>query len=215
VDFTVPTGNFGDIYAGWVARRMGLPVGRLIVATNQNDILDRCLRTGEYRTTRVVPSVSPSMDIQVSSNFERALFDACGRDGDAVARLMAELKEKGGFRVEEGALARLREAFASGRASEEETLATITRVHAATGEVLCPHSAVGVKVAEEHLGGNPMVTLATAHPAKFPDAVEAATGLRPPLPNRMADLYERPERLTVVANDLAALEKLIRERRAP
>jgi threonine synthase len=215
VDFTVPTGNFGDIYAGWVARRMGLPVGRLVVATNQNDILDRCLRTGEYRTTRVVPSVSPSMDIQVSSNFERALFDACGRDGDAVARLMAELKEKGGFRVEEGALARLREAFASGRASEEETLATITRVHAATGEVLCPHSAVGVKVAEEHLGGNPMVTLATAHPAKFPDAVEAATGLRPPLPNRMADLYERPERLTVVANDLAALEKLIRERRAP
>jgi threonine synthase len=214
VDFTVPTGNFGDIYAGWVARRMGLPVGRLIVATNQNDILDRCLRTGEYRTTGVVPSVSPSMDIQVSSNFERALFDACGRDGEAVAQLMAELRETGGFRVAAEPLGRLREAFASGRASEEETLATIARIHAATGEVLCPHTAVGVKVAEEHLGQGPMVTLATAHPAKFPDAVEAATGVRPPLPNRMADLYERHERVTEAANDLSALEALIRERRA-
>lgn len=214
VDFSVPTGNFGDIYAGWVARRMGLPVGRLIVSTNQNDILDRCLRTGEYRTTGVVPSVSPSMDIQVSSNFERALFDAHDGDGEAVAQLMAELRETGGFRVSQGALGRLREAFASGRASEEETLATIARTRAATGEVLCPHTAVGVKVAEEHLGRDPMITLATAHPAKFPDAVAAATGIRPPLPNRLADLYERPERVTEAPNDLAALEALIRDRRA-
>jgi threonine synthase len=214
VDFTVPTGNFGDIYAGAVARRMGLPVGRLVVATNQNDILDRCLRTGAYRTTRVAPSISPSMDIQVSSNFERALFDAYGRDGGAVAQLMDELKQGGGFGVSQGALERLRESFASGRASEDETRGTIARLHATTGEVLCPHTAVGVAVAERHLGPAPMVTLATAHPAKFPDAVEAATGHRPPLPPRMADIYDRPERVTEAPNDLAALEALIRERRS-
>ncbi len=213
VSFTVPTGNFGDIFAGYIARRMGLPVGRLVVATNQNDILDRCLRTGDYRTSGVVPSISPSMDIQVSSNFERALFDAYDRDGAAVAQLMGELRASGGFRVSQGALERLREVFASGRASEDETAATIARTWDQAGELLCPHSAVGVKVAEEHLGPEPMVTLATAHPAKFPDAVEAATGLRPPLPNRMADLYDRTERVTEVANDLSAIEAIVRERR--
>ncbi|ACL99997.1 L-threonine synthase [Cereibacter sphaeroides KD131] len=211
VSFTVPTGNFGDIFAGYIARRMGLPIARLVVATNQNDILHRALSTGAYETEGVTPSISPSMDIQVSSNFERALFDAYGRDGAAVAALMAELKE-GGFRISENALGTLRATFASGRASEEETLATIRATHAATGELLCPHSAVGVKVAEEALGPEPMITLATAHPAKFPDAVEAATGLRPPLPARMADLFDRPERVTRVPNDLSALETLIRER---
>ncbi len=213
VSFTVPTGNFGDIFAGYVARRMGLPIDRLVIATNQNDILDRCLKTGEYRTTGVQPSISPSMDIQVSSNFERALFEAYGRDGAAVAQLMAELKESGGFKVSQGAHEHLREVFASGRASEAETLATIARLHAETGELLCPHSAVGVKVAEEHPGPEPMITLATAHPAKFPDAVEKATNIRPPLPPRMADLYDRPERMTEVDNDLAALTTLIRKRR--
>ncbi|MFN4157528.1 MAG: threonine synthase [Gemmobacter sp.] len=211
VDFCVPTGNFGDIYAGHVARAMGLPIGRLVIATNQNDILDRALRTGAYRTEGVRPSISPSMDIQVSSNFERALFDALGREGAAVAALMAELRA-GGFGIPQGALEYLRAGFASGRASEEETAATIARTLAATGELLCPHSAVAVKVAAEHIGANPMVTLATAHPAKFPDAVEAATGIRPPLPPRMADLYDRPERMTRVPDDLAALQTLIRER---
>ncbi|MFN3972484.1 MAG: threonine synthase [Gemmobacter sp.] len=211
VDFCVPTGNFGDIYAGHIARAMGLPIGRLVIATNQNDILDRALRTGAYRTEGVRPSISPSMDIQVSSNFERALFDALGREGAAVAALMAELRA-GGFGIPQGALEYLRAGFASGRASEEETAATIARTLAATGELLCPHSAVAVKVAAEHIGANPMVTLATAHPAKFPDAVEAATGIRPPLPPRMADLYDRPERMTRVPDDLAALQTLIRER---
>ena len=211
----MPTGNFGDIFAGYIARAMGLPIARLVVATNQNDILHRALTTGAYRTEGVTPSISPSMDIQVSSNFERALFDAYGRDGAAVAQLMDELKGQGGFTISQGALEALRESFASGRASEEETSATIRDIHARTGELLCPHSAIGVKVAEEHVSGaTPMVTLATAHPAKFPDAVEAASGLRPPLPNRMADLYDRPERVTEVANDLAVLEGLIRERRA-
>ncbi|ALG89748.1 MULTISPECIES: threonine synthase [Actibacterium] len=214
VSFTVPTGNFGDIFAGYVARRMGLPIAQLVVATNQNDILHRALSTGGYVTRGVTPSISPSMDIQVSSNFERALFDVYDRDGAAVAQLMAELKEQGGFRISQGALQRLQDTFASGRASEEETSATIRGTYAATGEVLCPHSAVGVKVAQEHLSGaTPMITLATAHPAKFPDAVEAATGIRPPLPNRMAGLYERTERLSRVANDLAAIETLIKERR--
>lgn len=212
VSFTVPTGNFGDIFAGYIAKKMGLPIDRLIVATNQNDILHRCLSSGDYKTSEVHPSISPSMDIQVSSNFERALFDAYGRDGAAVAQLMDELKA-GGFKVSQGALEALREHFDSGRVSEEDTLDTIRTAHATMGELLCPHSAVGVRVGEaQRQADTPMITLATAHPAKFPDAVEKASGIRPPLPNRMADLYERPERVTRVQNDLAALETLIQER---
>jgi threonine synthase len=211
VSFTVPTGNFGDIFAGYIARKMGLPIDQLVIATNQNDILDRAMRSGDYKTTGVKPSISPSMDIQVSSNFERALFDAYGRDGAAISTLMAEMKT-GGFKISQGALQMLRETFASGRCSESETSTTIARAYAATGEVLCPHTAVGVKVAEEHLGPAPMITLATAHPAKFPDAVEAAMGQRPALPPRMADLFDRPERFTRVTNDLDALKSLIRER---
>ncbi len=214
VSFTVPTGNFGDIYAGSIAKRMGLPIDRLVVATNRNDILHRTIETGRHDKAGVAPTISPSMDIEVSSNFERALFDAYGRDGGAVAQLMAELKDKGGFPVSQGAMEALREIYASGRASEEETSATIRGMAARTGEILCPHTAVGVKVAQEYLDpATPMITLATAHPAKFPDAVEAATGQRPPLPNRMADLYDRSERVTRVANDLAAVETLIEERR--
>jgi threonine synthase len=212
VSFTVPTGNFGDVYAGLIAKRMGLPVERLVVATNQNDILHRTLATGEHRKAGVRPSISPSMDIEVSSNFERALFDAYGRDPRAVVSDMASLRDQGGFAVGQGAIGALREWFASGRASEEETAAAIARTLRETGELLCPHTAVGVQVAERFLGATPMVTLATAHPAKFPEAVEAATGIRPPLPPRMADLYQRPERVTRVPNDLAVLKSLIRER---
>jgi len=212
VSFTVPTGNFGDIFAGWIARAMGLPIAQLVIATNQNDILDRALRTGRYAVDGVKPSISPSMDIQVSSNFERALFEALGRDGATVGKLMDELKATGAFTIPPGGLEGLRAAFASGRADEGQTRAAIDRALREAGELLCPHSAVGVHVAEGHLGAVPMVTLATAHPAKFPDAVEAATGIRPALPERMADLFERPERVTRVPNDLAALETLILER---
>lgn len=211
VSFTVPTGNFGDIFAGYIAKKMGLPIDQLIIATNQNDILDRAMKSGEYRTNGVKPSISPSMDIQVSSNFERALFDAYGRDGAAIAALMEEMKS-GGFHISQGALQALRETFTSGRCSEDQTRGTIKSAYARTGEVLCPHSAVGVKVAEEHLGSTPMITLATAHPAKFPDAVEAAMGSRPELPARMADLFDRPERFTRVKNDLGTLQALVRER---
>ncbi len=212
VSFTVPTGNFGDIYAGFIARRMGLPIDKLVIATNHNDILHRALASGSYTTDGLRPSISPSMDIQVSSNFERALFDAYGRDGKAVTDLMAALQASGAFPISQSAMGYLRAAFASGRASEVETSATIAHVFQTTGEVLCPHTAVGVKVAASHLGPVPMVTLATAHPSKFPDAVEAATGFRPALPARMADLFDRAERLTPVANDLVVLKELIHER---
>jgi len=213
VSFTVPTGNFGDIFAGYIAKRMGLPIDRLVVATNQNDILHRCLTTGEYRMDTVVPSISPSMDIQISSNFERALFDAYGRDGAAVAALMDDLKTKGGFTLSQGVLDNLRAQFDSGRVSEQETSTEITHSFATRAELLCPHSAIGVRVADAQRDSNvPMITLATAHPAKFPDAVHAATGERPELPARMADLFERPERVTRVANDLHALKQIVQER---
>ncbi len=212
-DFTVPTGNFGDIFAGSIARAMGLPIRRLIVATNQNDILHRALTTGEYRVGTVEPSISPSMDIQVSSNFERALYLAYGGDASAIGQLMSELRA-GGFTISQGALQALREQYLSGRVSEDETIAMIRTIRAETGEVLCPHTAVGVAVARQHVEpGVPMVTLATAHPAKFPDAVEQAIGLRPPLPPHMAALFDLPERVTRVENDVQALKSLILERR--
>lgn len=210
ISFTVPTGNFGDIFAGYIAKSMGLPIDKLVIATNQNDILHRTMESGAHVMGTVEPSISPSMDIQVSSNFERALFFAYDRDGAAVAQLMDDLKTKGGFHLSQGILDRLRTTFESGRASEEETSAQIKASFAETGEILCPHSAVAVKVAEAHLDGSvPMVTLATAHPAKFPDAVEVSIGVRPPLPNRLSDLYDRSERVTRVENDLGKLEEKI------
>lgn len=214
VSFTVPTGNFGDIFAGYIAKQMGLPIEDLVIATNQNDILHRTLETGAQIKEGVTPSISPSMDIQVSSNFERALFDAYGRDGAVVAEQMDELKSKGAFTISQGAIDMLRATFKSGRASEDETYDTIKTELMLSGELLCPHSAVAVTVAGDHLGATPMITLATAHPAKFPAAVEQATGIHPPLPSHMADLFERDERVTRVANDLAALQSLIKERRS-
>ena len=215
ISFCVPTGNFGDIYAGEVARRMGLPVERLVIATNQNDILHRALVSGEYRTGEVRPSISPSMDIQVSSNFERLLFDAYGRDADAVVSLMDDLNSGNGFRIDDVALGRIGETFASGRVSEEETMSRIRAMHDAIGQLVCPHTAVGLEVADRVAEPRvPMIALATADPAKFPEAVERATDIRPPLPNRMADLYERPERVTRVANDFTELCRAIREGRA-
>lgn len=212
VSFTVPTGNFGDIYAGSIARQMGLPIERLVVATNQNDILHRALSTGAYVTDALHASISPSMDIQVSSNFERALFDASGRDPVAVCAMMQALRDQGGFTIAPEPLAALRALYASGRVSEAETLATIRDIYDTTGELLCPHSAIGVNVAQGALGPEPMITLATAHPAKFPTAVAQATGQHPPLPARMTDLFDRPERMRDVPNELSALQTLIRER---
>lgn len=213
VSFTVPTGNFGDIFAGYVARQMGLPIDRLIIATNQNNILHRTLQSGSYTKEGVTPSISPSMDIQVSSNFERALFDVYDREGAAISQLMEELAG-GAFTLSQGALERLRLEFDSGDCSEDETRAAIATLHRMTGEVVCPHTAVGVKVAaEKRIAGQvPMVILSTAHAAKFPDAVEAACGVRPALPARFQDMMDKPERVTPVANDLAALKAIVLER---
>lgn len=213
VSFAVPTGNFGDVFAGYVAKRMGLPIDRLVIATNRNDILHRTLSTGEHRREGVRPTTSPSMDIEVSSNFERLLFELYDREGPAVAALMEELHRKGGFRLSQGALGRLTAEFASASASEDETAAALARVHAETGMVVCPHTAVGIHAARARRGDPavPMVVLATAHPAKFPDAVEAAIGVRPALPPPMADLFDRAERVTYVQNDIEALKRFIRQ----
>jgi threonine synthase len=210
VSFTVPTGNFGDVFAGYVAERMGLPIERLVVATNVNDILVRTLDGGRYEVRSVCATQSPSMDIQVSSNFERLLFEATGRDGAAVERMMAGLGQSGAFTVPAEALVTMRGLFAAGRTDEAATRATISATYADCGYLLDPHTAVAVAVAERHLDARvPMVTLATAHPAKFPDAVAAATGVRPALPARLADLMERPERVTSVPADAAAVAAFI------
>jgi threonine synthase len=214
VSFCVPTGNFGDIYAGHIARNMGLPIETLVIATNENDILHRTLVTGLSESQGVHPTIAPSMDIQISSNFERLLFELYDQDGNAVAQLMQEQKAKGSFRLSQGAWERLKEGFSSGRADRTETLATIAWVRDNGGPVLDPHTAIGVKVANEVATPSaPMITLGTAHAAKFPDAVEEACGVRPALPPRMSDLYQRPERMTVLPNDLIALQDHIRQER--
>ncbi len=210
VSFCVPTGNFGDIFAGHVARHMGLPVDTLVMATNVNDILHRTMQTGRYEVTGVSATQSPSMDIQVSSNFERLLFEASGKDADTITSLMAGLKQSGSFTLTEKMLSCIRAGFSSGRCDEAETAATIRSTYAGTGELLDTHTAVGYHVARQLAqSGTPMVTLATAHPAKFPDAVEAAIGVRPALPQRLGNLMSRRERFDVLANDLPVLKDYI------
>jgi threonine synthase len=211
VSFVVPTGNFGDVFAGYVAKRMGLPVERLVIATNVNDILARTLGSGRYEVRGVVATASPAMDIQVSSNFERLLFDAYDRDARAVRALMAELSA-GGFAIAEKPLALIRGAFDAGRADEAETLAMIRAVHAESGYLLDPHSAVGVAVARKLKVKAPYVALGTAHPAKFPDAVEKACGVRPPLPARLRDLAARRERFDVLPADTGAVARYVSAR---
>jgi threonine synthase len=211
VAFTVPTGNFGDIYAGYVALRMGLPIDRLVIATNVNDILARTLATGTYELREVVPTASPSMDIQVASNFERILFDVYDRDAQPVRALMASLAQSRRFALSPAALSGLRSIFCAGRADAEETAASIRTVLRESGHFIDPHTAVGVAVAEKEARDKavPMVVLGTAHPAKFPDAMAAACGIRPPLPDWLSDLAERPERLTLLPADQAQVERHI------
>jgi len=206
VSFTVPTGNFGDIFAGYAAKRMGLPIDRLVIATNDNDILARTLESGEYRMRGVVATTSPSMDIQVSSNFERLLYEASGRDSEAVTRAMDGLKQSGAFTIDAPTLARIRADFDAGRATMAETAATIRHVLETSGYLLDPHGATAMRVAEAHRGASPMVVLATAHPAKFPSAVEAACGVEPALPQWLSGLMEAEERFTVLPSDLKMVE---------
>jgi threonine synthase len=211
VAFTVPTGNFGDVYAGYVARSMGLPVDRLVIATNVNDILPRTIATGTYDLRDVVATSSPSMDIQVASNFERLLFDAHACDGRAVGALMDSLAQSRQFALSTPPLSRIRAVFSADRADEHETAATIRTMLRETGHFIDPHTAVGVAVAEKETRDPsiPMVVLATAHAAKFPDAVEAACGVRPPLPDWLGDLVQRPERVIELPVDQMAVERHI------
>ncbi|MBB5703417.1 threonine synthase [Ochrobactrum daejeonense] len=211
VSFTVPTGNFGDIFAGYVAKRMGLPIEQLVIATNDNDILSRTLESGAYEMRGVEQTTSPSMDIQISSNFERLLFEAHERDAATVRGLMESLKQSGGFSLSEKPLSTIRSEFSAGRSSVEETAGIIKSVLEADGYLLDPHSAIGVKVAREKVSGNaPMVVLATAHPAKFPDAVKAASGVEPKLPAWLSDLMQRKESFTVLHNELKIVEEYVR-----
>ena len=219
VSFTVPTGNFGNVYAGYAARRMGVPIERLVVATNRNDILARFFATGRYARGTVQRTLSPSMDIQVASNFERLLADLHARDGAAVQALMATLARDGEFRLTGARLAEAQAHFAAARADDDACLAAIAEVWRSTGRMIDPHSAAGVHAARLHAsgagagrGGSPMVSLATAHAAKFPDAIERAIGIRPALPSRLAQLAARPERVTELPADLGLLRRFVRDR---
>lgn len=216
VAFTVPSGNFGNVYAGYAAKRMGLPISHFVIGTNSNDILARFFDGGVMTMTDVVPTYSPSMDIQISSNFERLLFDLYDRNGKTLADAMTTFRTTGTLKVGANALAGVRALFDAGRVDEPGTLAAIADCHSRFGETIDPHTAIGYAVAQQHRRDPaiPMVVLATAHPAKFPDAVEKATGVRPPLPARLGDLLDRAERVDGLPNDIEALKAMIDERRA-
>lgn len=210
VSFTVPTGNFGDVFAGYVAKKMGLPIDRLVIATNDNDILARTLKTGRYEMRAVKATTSPSMDIQISSNFERLLFEAYDRDAVSVRNAMASLKQSGSFEIAPAALKAIRRDFRAGRATEKEAAATIRETLDETGYLLDPHTATAVFVARKNSKApTPMVTLATAHPAKFPASVKSACGIDPALPSWLADLMQREERFNTLQPELKAVETFI------
>ncbi|MES2984183.1 MAG: threonine synthase [Pseudomonadota bacterium] len=209
LNFSVPTGNFGDIYAGYLARAMGLPIGTLLIATNSNDILARALATGTYRMNGVQPTHSPSMDIEISSNFERLLFDLFARDGAALGTAMTAFRTTRQLALTASQHADFNAIFAAHAVSDAATIATIRTTYAATGYLLDPHTAVGVAATQAKKLPGTTVTLATAHPAKFPESVREATGLTPPLPPHLADLYERPEVITPLAHDVDALKTFI------
>src|SRR5208282_1350151 len=214
MSFAVPTGNFGDALAGYYAKRMGLPVDRLIIATNENDILARALATGLYAPKGVKATQSPSMDIQVSSNFERLLFEASGRSPEAVVKRMSELASEGAFAIPTDALARIRADFDAFRVDESACAEEMGRVYRESGMVIDPHSAVGVHAARKALAAapaTPVIALGTAHPAKFPAAVERATGVRPPLPEALSALMDREESIVVLPNDRRAVADYVRQ----
>lgn len=214
VSFAVPTGNFGNVFSAYAAKNMGLPIDMLHVGTNRNDILARFFETGEMKIEGVEPSLSPSMDIQVSSNFERLLFELYDRDGPAVEAVLSEFRQSGAYKVSQGMHDQALENFTGDNVSDEETLEIIAKVQRQTGEIIDPHSAIAVGTAwrRQSESSSPLVSLACAHAAKFPDAVEQATGKRPALPDRMADLMEREEHVTVLPNDYATVASFISER---
>ncbi len=216
VNFAVPTGNFGNVYSAYAARQMGLPIEKLVIGTNANDILHRFFETGSMEIRGVQPTLSPSMDIQVSSNFERLLFDLLGRDGAAVNQTMTDFRSTGAFGVDAQQLAEAQALFQGARCDDAETVAIIAETARRTGEVIDPHTAVGLGAVRATAGQRdrsvPLVALACAHPAKFAAAVEQAVGRAADLPPHMADLMDRPERQTVIPNELAAFQALVRDR---
>ncbi len=215
VSFSVPTGNFGDIFAGYVAKKMGLPIDRLVVATNRNDILDRCIRANDYRKEGVQPSFSPSMDIQISSNFERLLFDAYAQDAGKIRQLMDGFKADGKLTIAPEVMAQIQHDFVSLATDDDQTVEVMKQVYDAHGYVVDPHTATGVRAAWEYKQEDvPMVTLATAHAAKFPDVTERALGFRPELPAHLADLFNLPEHFTNVPNRLDAVQEWIKRHTA-
>ncbi|MEZ5694017.1 MAG: threonine synthase [Altererythrobacter sp.] len=213
VAFAVPTGNFGDVFAGYVAAQMGLPVEQLIVATNVNDILHRALSEGDYSTGTVTPTAAPSMDIQVSSNFERLLFDCAGRDGAALAEQMRGFEESKAMRLTNAQREGAAHLFTSARADADDTARAMRWAYEQCGEIIDPHTAIGLHAARQAgiAADVPVVTLATAHPAKFRDAVERATGVRPALPARVGDLFSREERYATLGGDYASIATYVAE----
>jgi threonine synthase len=211
VSFAVPTGNFGNIFAGYAAQRMGAPISQFVVGSNRNDILTRFLTTGTMTITEVHPTLSPSMDIQVSSNLERLLFELYGRNGADIAELMMRFRAEGSVEVDGERLGALSEHWSAARLDDDETKRVIAEVYENHGMLIDPHTAVGVGAARQRRRDDttPMVALATAHPAKFPDAVEAATGIRPPLPPRLADLFDRLERFDTLPDDVDAIRGFV------
>ncbi len=208
VSFAVPTGNFGNIFAGWVARKMGLPIERLVIGTNHNDILSRFEQTAVMEMTGVQPSISPSMDIQVSSNFERLLFELLGRDAEALRTWMQTFRTQGSNTLNKEIWEHMRTIFSSARFDDKQTSDLILAHYRRSGQLFCPHSVIGVEAAshDARFGTMPYISLATAHPAKFPDAVQKATGIHPPLPPHLSDLMERTERFDVLPNDIQKLQ---------
>jgi threonine synthase len=217
IAFSVPTGNFGDVFAGYVAQRMGLPVAKLIVATNVNDILHRALTTGDYSCGTVTATATPSMDIQVSSNFERLLFDLAGRDGKGLAKMMADFESTRAMSIPADMLAGSKDLFVSARIDADGMSDVMRWAHERTDQVLDPHTAIGLAAARNAglPADVPVVTLATAHPAKFRDAVERATGVRPHLPARMGNLFEREERYDTLPATKEAIAAYVAERATP
>jgi threonine synthase len=214
VSFSVPTGNFGNVYAGHVARRMGLPIDRLVIGTNRNDILTRYFSTGRMALSAVEPSLSPSMDIQVSSNFERLLYELKGCNGEAVKEAMQVFRLSGSLPENDREWSAARRLFSAHKVDDTETMQTIAQTYARSGALIDPHTAVAVAAAQAERragdGGTPIIALGCAHPAKFPDAVERATGIRPSLPSTLAELLERRERTIELPNDLGAVARFIR-----
>lgn len=208
INFSVPTGNFGDVFAGYAAKRMGLPIGRLIVATNVNDILARALSNGDYSIGSVTPTAAPSMDIQVSSNFERLLFDLHGRDGAALSETMARFERERAIRLSDAQRLTAAETFLSCRIDEAGMMRAISDTHERSGVLIDPHTAIGVAAANARAAelSGPIVTLATAHPAKFPEAVERASGIRPSLPRRVGEIFDREEYYERLPSDIEAVK---------